>query len=233
VIVSHEHQLIFLKTKKTAGTSVEIALSQFCGPDDVITRIFAEDEAVRRELGFRGPQNDELPRALCSHGDLARTLLLRRAAPRIANHTDARTARRIVGEDVWRRYFKFTFERNPYDKAVSRYFWSTRKAAERPPLADYLAQEDPRQISNWWIYTIDGEIAVDFVGRTENLAADLREALGRAGVRAEPTLPRTKSRFRADRRHYSQLLDARARGIVEALCARELAAFGYVWEDSA
>ncbi len=37
VIVSHEHGFIFMKTRKTAGTSVEIALSRICGPDDVIT----------------------------------------------------------------------------------------------------------------------------------------------------------------------------------------------------
>ena len=45
VIASHQHRFIFLKTRKTAGTSVEIALSKVCGPDDVITEISPEDEA--------------------------------------------------------------------------------------------------------------------------------------------------------------------------------------------
>jgi hypothetical protein len=30
MIVSHEHKFIFLKTKKTAGTSIELALSALC-----------------------------------------------------------------------------------------------------------------------------------------------------------------------------------------------------------
>ena len=33
MIVSHEHKFIFLKTKKTAGTSIELALTKLCGPD--------------------------------------------------------------------------------------------------------------------------------------------------------------------------------------------------------
>jgi hypothetical protein len=34
--VSHEHKFIFLKTKKTAGTSIELALTQLCRPDYII-----------------------------------------------------------------------------------------------------------------------------------------------------------------------------------------------------
>ena len=55
MIVSHEHRFIFLKTKKTAGTSLELALSQLCGPDDVITPVAETDEALR--AGGRGAQN--------------------------------------------------------------------------------------------------------------------------------------------------------------------------------
>ena len=37
MIISHEHKFIFLKTKKTAGTAIEAALSELCGPSCVIT----------------------------------------------------------------------------------------------------------------------------------------------------------------------------------------------------
>jgi hypothetical protein len=47
MILSHEHKFIFLRTKKTAGTSIELALSDLCGPDDIITPLTGEDEARR------------------------------------------------------------------------------------------------------------------------------------------------------------------------------------------
>ena len=57
MIISHKHQFIFIKTKKTAGTSIEIALSQFCGEKDIITTISEEDEQIRQELNFSSAQN--------------------------------------------------------------------------------------------------------------------------------------------------------------------------------
>ena len=46
MIVSHSRKFIFLKTRKTAGTSLEIALSKYCGPEDVLAPIDF-DEGMR------------------------------------------------------------------------------------------------------------------------------------------------------------------------------------------
>lgn len=51
MIVPHKYQFIFLKTSKTAGTSIEIALSRICDKGDIITAVSDEDEKIRNELG--------------------------------------------------------------------------------------------------------------------------------------------------------------------------------------
>ena len=55
MIISHKHRFIFIKTRKTAGTSIEIFLSQFCDKDDILTPI-GEGEVLRKEQNIV-PQN--------------------------------------------------------------------------------------------------------------------------------------------------------------------------------
>ena len=55
-IISYSKNFIFTKTNKTAGTSLEIALSKYCDEGDVIGLI-GDDEKIRRDLGFRTAQN--------------------------------------------------------------------------------------------------------------------------------------------------------------------------------
>ena len=40
VIVSHEHEFVFLKTRKTAGTSIEVALARMIEPGAIVTSEF-------------------------------------------------------------------------------------------------------------------------------------------------------------------------------------------------
>ena len=46
MIISHAYRAVFLKTNKTAGTSIEIALSRFCGELDVMP-ITPENGTIR------------------------------------------------------------------------------------------------------------------------------------------------------------------------------------------
>ena len=37
MIISHKHKFIFFKTRKTAGSSIQVTLAKHCGEDDIIT----------------------------------------------------------------------------------------------------------------------------------------------------------------------------------------------------
>lgn len=56
MILSYRHKFIFVKGRKVAGTSIEMALSAHCGPQDIVTPISPVDELKRLSLGGQ-PQN--------------------------------------------------------------------------------------------------------------------------------------------------------------------------------
>lgn len=229
MIVNHKHKFIFLKTRKTAGTSIEIALSQFCDSSDLITPISPEDELVRQQLGGRGPQNYQIPLGRYRLSDWFR-LVKRRQILHFYNHTPARFARQYLRKGIWDDYFKFCFERNPFDKAISRYFWGTRK--QDLSGLQYFLESAPRKfLSDWDIYTIDNEVAVDFIGRYENLEKDLAIVLKQIGLSGQSELPHVKGSYRKDRRHYSKLINIKSRRLIEKICSNEIATFSYNWMD--
>jgi len=54
--VSHEHRFIFLKTHKTAGTSIEVFLERHVEPGAIVTPILPEVEG-HRARNFDRPFN--------------------------------------------------------------------------------------------------------------------------------------------------------------------------------
>lgn len=231
MIVCHEHRFIFVKTRKTAGTSIEIALAGLCGPRDVITRISPQDESTRRQLGFRGPQNDRMAVSRYTGQDWVR-LLRRGRLARFYNHATALEIRDHLEPAVWSSYFKFCFERNPWDKVVSAYFWDC-KSGYTDTLENYVRTGRANKWSAFDQYSIRGDIAVDEVFRYENLDEELARIYRQLGAGTPPQLPRAKGTARSDRRHYSELLGEDERERIALLFAREIAHFRYRFDARA
>jgi hypothetical protein len=227
MIVNHRHRFIFLKTKKTAGTSIEIALSQYCDGSDVLSRIGRWDEPIRTRLGYQGPANHLVPPERFTRSDWWRRHLLRRDIV-FYNHMPAAEVLRRIGPETWSSYFKFCFERNPWDRAISAYYWENRGRRALPDFHRFLHRlRRAGLISNYPTYSIDGRIAVDRVLLYENLDAELQWLCARLALPGPLILPNAKRQFRKDRRPYQELYSERDRAFVAEACAREIEAFGY------
>ena len=94
--------------------------------------------------------------------------------------------RQIVRRDFDRTAFKFAFCRNPYDRAVSHYFYVQKKHPDilskgmsfldfTSTLKDYGHKFEPQ---SWWVK----DVKLDFLGKFENLNSDLTEIAYRLGI---------------------------------------------------
>lgn len=140
----------------------------------------------------------------------------------------------------------FAFVRNPWDHVVSIYEWwrqkgprfahtaASAKQVEAMGFSGFVASPFLRHVNEWpgtpldWL-TLDGRVAVDLVGRFERLQADWDRVCDRIGL-PRHALPRLNETARRDYRSY---YDARTRRAVAERFAREIALFGYRFDEPA
>ena len=230
MILSHRYRFIFIKTNKTAGTSVEIALSRHCGPQDILTPISPPDEALRHKLGCPAAQNYLARKSEASLADWARDRVRARRRPQFYNHMSALQIRALVPADVWQDYFKFCIERNPWDRVVSSYYWKNR-TDPRQPIGRFLADGKHLNLKRKGsdLYTIEGRIVADRVCRFEDLDAELERIRRQLGIPEPLELPRAKATHRVDRRHYRDILSPDDRDRIGRDFAFEIQMFGYAF----
>jgi hypothetical protein len=216
MIVSHRHRFIFLKTSKTASTSVEIALSKYCGEQDVITPISQRDERRRKALGYPGPRNYVLPEPVEPGAGT-------RGPRRFRRHMRAIRVRDLLPPAVWESYYKFCVVRNPWDRLVSMYFWRTR-SPDAGGIDSFLADGLPRSLRRLGIdiYTIDGEVVVDRLCRFDHLEQDLEEVRKTIGLPGPLDLPAAKTGIRPPGTPYQDVLSADCIESVARHCDDEL-----------
>jgi len=227
MILSHKHKFIFIKTAKTAGTSIEVFLSKHCAATDVVTPIEppVEGHQPRNYLGFINPIHEILERPGKIFSALRHSIISRE---KFYRHMPALEVRTRVPRDVWNSYFKFCVERNPWDKVLSHYHMHVTREGGSLSLDEYLARG--RFPINYFRYTDrSGEkIIVDRILRYETLTAELSEVFSQLNIPFGGTLGvAAKSEYRTDRRRYQQVFNDEQRRIVEKAFAKEIELHGY------
>ncbi len=196
VLVCHPHKFIYIKTHKTASTTVEMYLEPYCAPDDhVVTQV--RDGEIICDKGIVGSRVQ----------DHART----RDPDNVYwfNHMAASRVKRQLGAEMFDAYTKVACLRNPFKRFVSEYLFTSvwAQGIEPPPdlasakreFREYLfrSPEDKwtplRPKPDYWLVHINREFVIDHILRTEHLKEDLRVFLAAVGIEVdEITLTRER-----------------------------------------
>jgi hypothetical protein len=217
MLVSHRKKFIFLKTVKTAGTSVESYFEPFCIKEGEWTQEHLRDECIS-DFGIIGYRGDD------------------RSGKTYFNHISAKDLKSLLPASVWEDYFKFTVVRNPFDKQVSAFYFFAVKsgqqlAVERKDVViqfrDWLKKT--KGIYDGYSYLINGEFVLDDVIHFETLQDDI----SRIGKMLEiefdcARLPAFKSEFRPKNSiPLAEYYDIECIDIVRNRFQFELEYFGY------
>jgi len=218
MLVSHSHQFIYLKTLKTAGTSIEIYFERYCADPSSYPGERHGTETQVSSAGVIG----------CRKGDTTGETWY--------NHMPGYQVRELVGT-LWNEYFKFCAIRNPFEKTVSQ-FWFAMADEVRRNLAEGRFEVVRREFANWisphpfqsdrYIYMIDGKVAVDDVIRYESLSTDMKRICDKVGIAWDPgRLGRYKGDSRPRTEHFSKYYDTDSERVIRQMYHWELEYFGY------
>ncbi|MDZ7771651.1 MAG: sulfotransferase family 2 domain-containing protein [Balneolaceae bacterium] len=208
MLISREHQFIFIHLYKTAGTSIK----QVLRPLIVNGWEWAAARALKK-LKLPVPASmDPTP---------------------YPEHATAAELRSAMGPEAFDRKFSFAFVRNPWDWQVSLYKYMLKtpahfqheKIRRMDNFKEYVfwrCQEEVRLQKNM-ICSEEGDVLVDYVGRFERLEEDFAEVCRHIGL-PSLSLPRTNV---SNTRPYRTFYDRESRKWVEEAFAPDIEMFGY------
>ncbi len=230
MIISHRYKLIFIKTHKTAGSSMEMALGPLCGPDDIVAPM---ESNVATDI----PRNYH-EASLLGHA-YAKSRLFRKCIDRHSpllgdwyyEHMPAVRVRELVGEGVWNSYHKFCYERNPWAKVVSYYHWKRLGQNRKlPPFREYVLEKTKRLPLDSRLYFDGDKCLMDEVLDFDNFQVSFPALCRRLGIPFDGLMPREKTHINRQPIDYHGYYDEDTRDKVAECFSREIGLLGYRWE---
>lgn len=177
MIFLNNEKILFLKARKVAGTSFEIALSHYAKKGDIITPISPDDEKIRKELGFYSCQN----------------YLDKNGKQIFNNHISAFDSKSKLGIVTWDSAEKCSIVRNPFDMYISLFYYHNGPAADISKLTEwYMGGEGAPYLGvNHKQYFIKGKMIIDRFIKYEKLEEDVLML-----EKSKPTLRGLYDKFR-------------------------------------
>jgi len=143
MLVSHSHKFIFIKTKKTAGSTIEkIITENFFDPKIDICTGSIKDKTPKTNIDIK------------------------------TGHMEWNRAKKYVTLQQWNEYHKFAVERNPWDKVISQYFWKIKKFKNKPTFSNWLS-EGKLIPNDWKLYTDNNKVVLDQIIQFNTLHKEL------------------------------------------------------------
>lgn len=219
MLVSHLKKFIFIKSVKTASTSVEVYFERYCVADQNWVPQHHRDQSVSAAgiVGHRGP--------------------IKRERAEFYNHMPAVELQAKLSPTIWQNYFKFTIVRNPFDKIISAFYHFEK--SRHPEKYMGQTESDVTLFRRWvksgvkvldkHIYLVDNAESLDFYIRYENLLDGIQQVCESINVPFQPEhLPKFKNQFRDRSFAIADFYDQQTHDIIAKNYEFEIEMFSYV-----
>jgi hypothetical protein len=216
MLISYRHSFIFFHVAKVAGTSIRHALDPY-----TVEPEYFKIKRPPKEINGRANKLYKMWDSVLSHATVMQT---QKALPKEFNH-----------------FYKFAFVRNPWDWQVSMYHFILKEKenfsheilCELGSFKNYLewllTEDKPypkgaTKLQKTMLIDKNGHIAVDKIGRFENLNADFNEITAHLGINA--SLPKLNHSLH---RNYQDYYNDNTQKLVATYFEEDIDLFGYTF----
>ena len=177
MIISHKYKFIFIKTRKTAGTTIEYNISKYLGKNDIIP---PSNQSVYLLQNFI--YDTKISKFLKK---VKLNKISRIFENKFSEHEHAFDLKKKIDRNFFDSYFKFCVEREPVDKCISYYFMrknsSTSTTIKQNMTWDDFVQKKRFPIDSN-MYSFGNKLLVDKIIKYENLENELTAILKDRGI---------------------------------------------------
>jgi len=155
-------------------------------------------------------------------------------------HLTAKLIRQVIGAEKFEEYYKFTIVRNPWDKAVSQFFYMQH----RPDLRDFIGMKEDDSFKKYLQFTMskphvqwekqhrffqddNGEKLVNYLGRLECFQKDATVILDHLNILE--TIPHVNA---TQHRHYSEYYDEESKEMIADHYREDIQVLGYSFDEA-
>jgi Sulfotransferase family len=205
MLISNQHNFIFIHIYKNAGTSITKALLPFAA-----SKLQLKVSRILKGLHISNKST----------------------AQPFSTHIKASEIIETLGKEKFDSFFSFAIVRNPWDWQVSLYNFMLKNSNHHQHdlvkslgnFDEYIMWRCDREVKfqKDFIYSVDGELLINFVGRYETLDADFTTLCSRIGI--STSLPKLNI---SNTKPYQQFYTKETKELVERTFDVDIKLFGY------
>lgn len=210
---------------------MEMALGPLCGEEDVVTPL-------------RANQSIHIPRNYFQDTLIGRSYAKSKYVRKFINrhssilghwyyeHMPAIRVKELVGENIWNDYYKFCFERNPWDKVVSYYNWK-KNGQKRKMLSfdEYVLNKTHRLPADSKLYCDDQGFILDDIFDYSNFIGSFNDVCKRLKIPFSGKMPQEKVGFNKKSADFTAYYDERTKEKISQVFNREIKLMQYTFND--